>query len=299
MSPQSKKKAVTKGVRSQGAVKKSAGKKSAKKSGTKKSPTEKSGLKKSGLKKSDLKESGLKKSDLKKSSTKKNSVQKSNAKKDTKQKDSVQKKPAKKSPPNTPQKIPTQSPATESKQKSAQNAPRLWLVDGSGYIFRAFYAIPTRMTRDKMPVNAVFGFTNMLLRLQQSIAEQDCITVVFDAGSHSFRNDIYPEYKANRDETPPDLVPQFAATREAATALGFPVVERADVEADDIIATYARNAESQKMEAVIVSSDKDLMQLVRPGVSMWDPMKEKNLGEDEVLEKFGRYRHGSLLMCKP
>ncbi len=287
MSPQSKKKAVAKGVRSQGAAKKSAGKKSAKKSGTKKSPTEKSSLKKSGLKESGAKKSGLKKSDLKKSSTKKNSVQKSNAKKDTKQKDSVQKNSAKKSPPNTPQKIPAQSPATESKQKSAQNAPRLWLVDGSGYIFRAFYAIPTRMTRDKMPVNAVFGFTNMLLRLQQSIAEQDCITVVFDAGSHSFRNDIYPEYKANRDETPPDLVPQFAATREAATALGFPVVERADVEADDIIATYARNAESQKMEAVIVSSDKDLMQLVRPGVSMWDPMKEKNLGEDEVLEKFG------------
>ena len=180
-----------------------------------------------------------------------------------------------------------QNSPTKTEAKTGQNAPRLWLVDGSGYIFRAFYAIPTRMTRDKMPVNAVFGFTNMLLRLRQSIASQDCITVVFDAGSHSFRNDIYPEYKANRDETPPDLVPQFAATREAATALGFPVVERADVEADDVIATYARIAEAQKMEAVIVSSDKDLMQLVRPGVSMWDPMKEKNLGEAEVLEKFG------------
>ena len=173
------------------------------------------------------------------------------------------------------------------KTKTQKDQPRLWLVDGSGYIFRAFYAIPTRMTRDKTPVNAVFGFTNMLLSLRQSVAPQDCITVVFDAGSHSFRNEIYADYKANRDETPPDLIPQFAPTREAARALGLPVVEQPEVEADDLIASYARLAEAQKMEAVIVSSDKDLMQLVRPGVSLWDPMKEKTLGEAEVFDKFG------------
>ena len=173
------------------------------------------------------------------------------------------------------------------KPSRKDDSPRLWLVDGSGYIFRAFYAIPTRLTRGKMPVNAVYGFTTMLLQLREQVGAEDCITVVFDAGSKSFRNDIYADYKANRSETPPELVPQFAPTHEAAAALGFPVVKQEGVEADDIIATYARLAEGVGMGVVIVSSDKDLMQLVRPGVEMWDPMKGRTLDESAVVEKFG------------
>ncbi|MDA7981191.1 MAG: DNA polymerase I [Alphaproteobacteria bacterium] len=170
---------------------------------------------------------------------------------------------------------------------SENNQPTLWLVDGSGYIFRAFYAIPTRLTANGTPVNAVFGFTGMLLKLEQRLREQDSLAVVFDAGRETFRNEIYPEYKANRDETPPELIPQFALTHEATRALGFPVLMREGFEADDIIAAYAREARDKGQEVVIVSSDKDLMQLVRPGVSLWEPMKEKSVGAGEVFEKFG------------
>jgi len=114
------------------------------------------------------------------------------------------------------------------------------LVDGSGYIFRAFFAIKTPMTRaDGTPVGAVFGFCSMLWKLLQ---DQDCdhIAVIFDAGRRSFRNDIYPEYKAHRPEAPPELVPQFALVREATRAFAVPAIEAAGFEADDLIATYAR-----------------------------------------------------------
>jgi DNA polymerase-1 len=163
----------------------------------------------------------------------------------------------------------------------------LCLVDGSGYIFRAFFAIKTPMTRpDGTPVGAVFGFCSMLWKLLQ---EQDCdhIAVIFDAGRRSFRNDIYPAYKANRPEAPPELVPQFALVREATRAFNIPAIEVPGYEADDLIASYARRATETGARVTILSSDKDLMQLVRPGVAMFDPLKNKAIGEAEVREKFG------------
>nr|MDJ0972088.1 5'-3' exonuclease H3TH domain-containing protein [Kiloniellales bacterium] len=162
----------------------------------------------------------------------------------------------------------------------------LYLVDGSGYIFRAYYAIPTRNTSDGTPTNATFGFTNMLIKLLRE-SDADGIAVIFDASGESFRNDIYPDYKANRDEPPEDLVPQFAMVREATKALNLPCVEMLGYEADDLIATYARQAKAAGARVTIVSSDKDLMQLVEDGVDMLDPMKNKAIGSEEVVEKFG------------
>ncbi|MDJ0947249.1 MAG: DNA polymerase I [Kiloniellales bacterium] len=162
----------------------------------------------------------------------------------------------------------------------------LYLVDGSGYIFRAYYAIPTRNTTDGTPTNATFGFTNMLIKLLRD-SDADGIAVIFDASSESFRNDIYPDYKANRDEPPEDLVPQFAMVREATRALNLPCVEMLGYEADDLIATYARQAKAAGARVTIVSSDKDLMQLVEDGVDMLDPMKNRDIGPAEVVEKFG------------
>ena len=162
----------------------------------------------------------------------------------------------------------------------------LYLVDGSGYIFRAYYAIPTRNTTDGTPTNATFGFTNMLIKLLRE-SDADGIAVIFDASGESFRNEIYPDYKANRDEPPEDLVPQFAMVREATKALNLPCVELLGYEADDLIATYARQAKAAGARVTIVSSDKDLMQLVEDGVDMLDPMKNREIGPDEVAEKFG------------
>ena len=164
--------------------------------------------------------------------------------------------------------------------------PRLLLIDGSGYIFRAFFALPPLTDKIGTPVGAVFGFCNMLFKLAQDRPGEQMI-VVFDKGSHSFRNDMYAEYKANRDETPEDLVPQFPMVREAATAFGVPVVELEGFEADDIIATYAKQAAADGRPVTVVSSDKDLMQLISDGIDMFDPMKAKEIGRDEVLEKFG------------
>ncbi len=162
----------------------------------------------------------------------------------------------------------------------------LYLVDGSGYIFRAYYAIPTRNTTDGTPTNATFGFTNMLIKLLRD-SDADGIAVIFDASSESFRNDIYSDYKANRDEPPEDLVPQFAMVREATKALNLPCVEMLGYEADDLIATYARQAKAAGARVTIVSSDKDLMQLVEDGVDMLDPMKNRAIGPEQVVEKFG------------
>ncbi|WP_020590616.1 DNA polymerase I [Kiloniella laminariae] len=162
----------------------------------------------------------------------------------------------------------------------------LYLVDGSGYIFRAFFGIPRMNRPDGTPVNAVFGFTNMLLKLRDDM-EADAIAVIFDAGRDSFRMEIYDQYKAQRPEAPEDLIPQFALIREATEALNLPSIEMRGYEADDLIATYAMQAKAAGMEVTIVSSDKDLMQLVQPGISMLDPMKNKTIGPDEVFEKFG------------
>ena len=163
---------------------------------------------------------------------------------------------------------------------------RLILVDGSGYIFRAFYALPPMTRNDGTPVNAVFGFTSMLLKLSEDM-EGENILVVFDAARNTFRNKIYQDYKANRSDPPDELVPQFSLIRDATEAIGLKSLEVAEYEADDIIATYAKFAVKQNIETVIISSDKDLMQLIQSGVSLYDPMKNIPIGADGVLEKFG------------
>ncbi len=162
----------------------------------------------------------------------------------------------------------------------------LYLVDGYGYLFRAFFALPPITRKDGTPTGAAYGFSNMLVKLLRE-SDADGMLVVFDAKGDTFRSEIYPEYKANRDEPPEDLVPQFPMVREAAEAFGLPVLEKQGYEADDIIATVAKAAREKGIEVTIVSSDKDLMQLVRPGVSMLDPIKGKVIGEAEVQEKFG------------
>ena len=163
---------------------------------------------------------------------------------------------------------------------------KLLLVDGSGYIFRAFYGLPPMTRGDGTPVNAVFGFSSMLFKLMQD-REEDDIIVIFDHSRHSFRNEIYSDYKANRGDPPPELVPQFQLVREAGRAFNLPVVEVAGYEADDLIASYAKAARNAGREIVVVSSDKDLMQLVGDGVAMWDPMKSMEIGCDQVVERFG------------
>ncbi len=171
---------------------------------------------------------------------------------------------------------------------------RVYLVDGSGYIFRAYFAMIRGrgpITRsDGTPTGAVLGFSNMLFKLIQDTQRDDRVShlaVIFDTSRKTFRTDIYPEYKANRDAPPEDLIPQFPLVREATRAFNVPAIEKAGFEADDIIATYARQAREQDMECVIVSSDKDLMQLVGGPVTMLDPMKNKMVAEDGVVEKFG------------
>ena len=163
---------------------------------------------------------------------------------------------------------------------------RLVLVDGSGFIFRAFHALPPMTRPDGTPVNAVFGFTNMLARLLKDHAGTH-LAVIFDAGRATFRNRIYDAYKAQRPEPPSELIPQFALVRDATAAFNVPAIELADWEADDLIAAYTRAAVDGGGSVSIVSSDKDLMQLIRPGVLMQDPIKQKSIGPDEVREKFG------------
>jgi len=162
----------------------------------------------------------------------------------------------------------------------------LYLIDGSGYLFRAYHALPPLNRPDGTPVNAVLGFSRMLMQLLDD-PEVDHVAVILDAGRKTFRNEIYDKYKANRPEPPEDLIPQFPLIREAATAFGMPSVELAGFEADDLIATYARMAVEAGGTCTIVSSDKDLMQLIRPGVDMMDPMKQRKIGPAEVMEKFG------------
>ena len=163
---------------------------------------------------------------------------------------------------------------------------QLVLIDGSGYIFRAFHALPMMVSPEGVPVNAVFGFTKMLMKLMDDL-QPSHVLVIFDAGRVTFRNDIFPEYKQNRTDPPEELVPQFSLVRDATEAMSLPVTELPGFEADDLIASYAKMAHESGTECLIVSSDKDLMQLVRPGVTMLDPMKQRHISDAEVVEKFG------------
>ena len=160
------------------------------------------------------------------------------------------------------------------------------LVDGSSYLFRAFHAIREMNTSSGFPTNAIRGVISMIRKLQKEFADSK-IVVVFDAKGKTFRNDIYPEYKANRDEPPEDLIPQFSIVHEAARALNISEVGIVGYEADDLIATYTRLARKKGMNVIIVSSDKDLMQLVDDNVSMFDAMKNRTIGPDEVVDYFG------------
>ena len=167
----------------------------------------------------------------------------------------------------------------------------LHLIDGSAFIFRAFHALPP-LTRksDGLPVGAVSGFVNMIWKMVEDNKGPDApthVAVIFDKGSHTFRNDLYEDYKANRDEMPEDLRPQIPLTRDATRAFNSACIEQEGFEADDIIATLARQADEAGGRVTIISSDKDLMQLVGGGIEMFDAMKNRRIGPEEVEEKFG------------
>jgi DNA polymerase-1 len=162
----------------------------------------------------------------------------------------------------------------------------VYLIDGSGYIFRAYHALPPLTRADGTPVGAVLGFSNILYKFLQD-TEADHLAVVFDSARSTFRNRIYDQYKAHRPDPPDDLIPQFKLVRDATDAFNVCRIEREDFEADDLIATYAREAEKSGHTVTIVSSDKDLMQLISERISMWDPIKQKPIGAPEVMEKFG------------
>ncbi|MFB0874411.1 MULTISPECIES: DNA polymerase I [unclassified Sphingobium] len=166
----------------------------------------------------------------------------------------------------------------------------LYLVDGSGYIFRAYHQLPPLTNRHGQPVGAVYGYTTMLWKLAEELGRAEGPThmaVVLDKGSHTFRNDMYDQYKAHRPPPPEDLVPQFPMIRDATRAFSLPCIEEAGYEADDIIASYTKAAVAQGWHVTIVSSDKDLMQLIQPGVDMYDTMKNERRGADYVVGKFG------------
>ena len=169
-----------------------------------------------------------------------------------------------------------------------------YLVDGSGYIFRAYYALPPLSRKsDGLPTGAVSGFSNMLFKLLEESRSDDSenkpthFAVIFDSARKNFRNEIYKDYKANRSEAPDDLVPQFEYIRKAVKAFNLPSIEMNNYEADDLIATYAKQIVKAGAKVTIISSDKDLMQLVSNKVRLFDPMKSKVIGEKEVIEKFG------------
>ena len=166
----------------------------------------------------------------------------------------------------------------------------IYLVDGSTYIFRAYHALPP-LTRksDGFPVGAISGFCSMLDKLVREERERNALThllVVFDASAETFRNNIYPEYKANRSEPPEDLIPQFPVIRSATNAFNIKYVEMLGYEADDLIASYAKSAYAENMKVTIVSSDKDLMQLINDDISMLDTMKNRIINKEEVKGAF-------------
>lgn len=163
---------------------------------------------------------------------------------------------------------------------------KLYLIDASGYIFRAYYAIRPLSNSKGLPTNALFGFTAMLLKLLRD-EKPDLVGVVFDVARKTFRNEKFAAYKANRAEPPPDLVPQFPYFRKIVKALNLPVLELPNYEADDVIGTIAKKMEAKKISTVIVTGDKDLMQLVDDGICIYDSMKDKWIRTEEVKERFG------------
>src|SRR6185369_845515 len=200
--------------------------------------------------------------------------------------------PAKtKSPAAKPAAAKTAATKTSPIAGSLKKGDHVFLVDGSGYIFRAYHALPP-LTRksDGLQINAVLGFCNMLWKLLNDMKPEERPThlaVVFDKSEKTFRTDFYPKYKAHRPDIPSDLIPQFPLIRDAVKAFDIPCLEQPGFEADDIIATYARLACEAEATATIVSSDKDLMQLVNDCVTMYDTMKDKRIGPAEAVEKFG------------
>jgi len=177
---------------------------------------------------------------------------------------------------------------------SKKKTDHYYLIDGSGYIFRAYYALPPLSRKsDGLPTGAVSGFCSMLFKLLEESRNDDSdnkpthFAVIFDSARKNFRNDIYSEYKANRAEAPEDLVPQFEYIRKSVKAFNLPSIELTNYEADDLIATYAKKIIKRGAKVTVISSDKDLMQLVSQDIRLYDPMKSKVLGEKEVFEKFG------------
>ena len=194
--------------------------------------------------------------------------------------------------PASPAKSPATKPAASAPAaKTPAKGDHVFLVDGSGYIFRAYHALPPLNRKsDGLQVNAVLGFCNMLWKLMRDMPPDNRPThlaIIFDKSEVTFRNELYPEYKAQRAPAPDDLIPQFALIREAVRAFDLPCLEQSGYEADDLIATYVREACERGATATIVSSDKDLMQLVTDCVSMYDTMKDRRIGIPEVIEKFG------------
>src|SRR6187399_3773458 len=193
---------------------------------------------------------------------------------------------AKPAPAKTPANAATKAPA-----KNPGKGDHVFLVDGSSYIFRAYHALPPLNRKsDGLQVNAVLGFCNMLWKLLRDMPADNRPThlaVIFDRSERTFRNELYKDYKAHRPPAPDDLIPQFPLIREAVRAFDIPCLEMLGFEADDLIATYARQACEVKADVTIVSSDKDLMQLVNDCVVMYDTMKDKKIGIPEVIEKFG------------
>ncbi|MGA0077226.1 MAG: 5'-3' exonuclease H3TH domain-containing protein, partial [Pelagibacteraceae bacterium] len=177
---------------------------------------------------------------------------------------------------------------------SLKKTDHFYLIDGSGYIFRAYYALPPLSRKsDGLPTGAVSGFCSMLFKLLEDSRSDDSkhkpthFAVIFDSAKKNFRNDIYSDYKANRTEAPEDLAPQFEYIRKAVKAFNLPSIELLNYEADDLIATYAKKIIDAGAKVTVISSDKDLMQLVSDKIRLYDPMKNKVLGEKEVIEKFG------------
>jgi DNA polymerase-1 len=188
------------------------------------------------------------------------------------------------------QKTPPKPQKAPSAAKPLKKGDHLFLVDGSGYIFRAYHALPPiNRKSDGLQLNAVFGFCNMLWKLLREMKDDKPthLAVVFDLSEKTFRTEMYPDYKAHRPDPPDDLKPQFGLIRQAVHAFDLPCLEQGGFEADDLIATYVRQACEAGATSTIVSSDKDLMQLVNDRVVMYDTMKDKKIGRDEVIEKFG------------
>jgi len=186
--------------------------------------------------------------------------------------------------------VPATAPA-KAQEKASAKGDHVFLVDGSSYIFRAYHALPPLNRKsDGLQVNAVLGFCNMLWKLLRDMPEDNRPThlaIIFDKSEITFRNKLYPDYKAHRPPAPDDLIPQFGLIRDAVRAFDLPCLEQNGFEADDLIATYARLATERGASTTIVSSDKDLMQLVTDKVLMYDTMKDRRIGIPEVIEKFG------------